>query len=185
MEKKILSVLKSIQEVSKKQGNVYPISFEQGKFLNELIRSNKAKLCLELGVSHGFSTIFQAEALKETKGKLIAVESNPDKVDIAKSNIDKCGLSEQVILKIGSAQKAIKEFDAKLDLVFMDINKDQYIACFDLLLPKLKQHGIIVADNLLTHNKELAGYQDYVRSNPEITSFLVPIGNGFEVSIKR
>jgi predicted O-methyltransferase YrrM len=182
MQDTIHSVLKSIQEHSGKYGGVFPISYEQGKFLNDLIRSTNAINCLELGVSHGFSTIWQAEALRANGGKLIAVEQNPAKVEIALANLKMAGLANIVDIRPGSAQKIVQTLNKEFDIVFMDIVKDQYIPCFDLILPKIKNNGIILADNMLTH--QLVDYQDYVRNHPKFISYLVPIGNGFEMSVK-
>mgnify|MGYP001235878216 CR=1 FL=1 len=184
MNKTILSVLKSIEEYSKNHSDVFPISFDQGNFLAELITSNKASMCLELGVSHGYSTIFQAHALKG-KGKLIAIEMNSAKIELATKNLKKCELLDVVDIKWGSAQKIIPKLNEMFDIVFMDHLKDQYVNCFDLLFDKIKINGIIVADNMLSHQEECLPYQDYVRSHPDFVSFLVPLGNGFELSIRK
>ena len=184
MNKKILSVLQSIDEVSKTQGGVYNISFQQGTFLAMLIKAIKAKNVLELGVSHGYSTIFLANALSETSGKVTAIEHSKEKVIIATKNLANAGLQDYVDIKHGSCLGIIPQLDQEFDLVFLDIHKDQYLDALHLFLPMVRKQGIIMADNILTHKDGTKLYVNYVRNNKDLQSLLVPIGNGFEMSLK-
>jgi|TARA_Y100000310_G_C20700539_1_gene829414 predicted O-methyltransferase YrrM len=171
-------VLDSIHTISKTKGNVWPITKEQGEYLAKFIKDNNIQSVLELGISHAFSTIYMAEALKETGGKLIGIDNNASRNKIAKKNLEKCNI-KNVELKGGSCQQIIPTLDEKFDLVFIDISKDQYINVFSLILPQLKSTAFVIADNMSTHPEETAEYRDLVQSFETKT---VDIGNGFEVT---
>jgi|TARA_B100002003_G_scaffold221990_1_gene225420 predicted O-methyltransferase YrrM len=178
MNSTIQTVLDAISTISKTKGNVWPITAEQGEYLSTLIKEKNIKNVLELGVSHGFSTIYMADALTETGGKIIGVDNNAERNKIAEENFKKCNLTN-IQLQGGSCQKVIPTLDEKFDLVFIDISKDQYINIFKSVLLKLNPDAIVIADNISTHPEETEEYRDFVGKYDTKT---INIGNGFEVT---
>lgn len=192
MKDELLTLLKDLERIDaeeRKQGlpvsqrmrNIQP---EVGLFLNILIKATKAKTILEIGTSNAYSTIWIGLAAKENKGKVITLENDPNKITLAKENLSKAGLLNIVQIIEGDAKETIKDIDETLDLIFIDAEKEDYPQFFDLTFPKLKVGGLIVADNVVSHDSVLKPYVDYVRNNPQTQSVLVPIGRGEELTLK-
>ena len=70
------------------------------------------------------------------------------------------------------------------DFVFLDAEKRDYIEHFKAVFPKLLPRGIVVADNVLSHQEELRNYLEYVRKLPSCNSILLPIERGLELTYK-
>jgi predicted O-methyltransferase YrrM len=160
------------------------ITPDVGLFLNIMVKATKAKNILEIGTSNGYSTIWLGLAVKENNGQLITLEIDPRKIALAKENIQRARLTDTVLIIEGNAKETIKILDKEFDFVFLDAEKEDYIDYFDLVFPKVKVNGMIVADNVISHAEELKGYLEHVRSNPKTQSVLVPVGRGEEVTLK-
>src|SRR5262249_53627317 len=140
---------------------------------------------LELGTCYGYSTIWLAEAARKTGGKVTTVEIVPDKAKQAREAIVKAGLQDYVDFRVGDARTTISDLGCGFDFVLLDLWKDLYIACFDLVYPKLNSGSFVAADNIIKperYRTEALHYQAHVRSQPRISSLLLPIGNGVELS---
>jgi predicted O-methyltransferase YrrM len=156
-----------------------------GQLINLLIKEAKAKNILEVGSSYGYSTVWLAEAARETGGKVISLEIHPEKQKQARDSIKKAGLDGFVDFKLGDARNSIRKLRKKIDFVLLDLWKDLYIPCFTLFYPKLKPGAMIVADNMLTPESSraaAAAYQRHVRAMPGIQSLLLNVGFGLELS---
>ena len=158
---------------------------ESGKLLNTLAKSNRATHILELGTSYGYSTIWLAEAAKETGGKVTTCELAKAKQDYARASLTEAGLIEQVELITGDAVQTIPTLRDGIDFVLVDLWKNLYVACLELFLPKLKPGAIIVADNMLQPKQsrpDALAYRRAIRAKPGMSSVLLPVGSGLEIS---
>lgn len=154
-----------------------------GRFLNTLARSMRAPTILEIGTSFGYSGIWLAEAARATGGRLITMELHGYKSDFARSTADKAGLATYVDFHVGDAVAMIGELTEKVDLVFLDLWKDLYVPCLDAFHPMLKPGAIVVADNMIRPGGEaVQRYSEAVRQKPGMSSVLLPVGTGLEVS---
>jgi predicted O-methyltransferase YrrM len=156
-----------------------------GQLMNLLIKGARAKTILEVGSSYGYSTVWLAEAARDTGGKVTSLEIHPEKQKHAHNSIKKAGLDRFVDFRLGDARESIRKLTKKIDFVLLDLWKDLYIPCFDLFYPKLKPGALIVADNMLTpesSRREAAAYQSHIRRMSDIQSLLLDVGFGLEVS---
>lgn len=192
LKKEIIDLLKDLEAKdagervkglpsSLRMRNITP---DVGLFLNILVKATKATSILEIGTSNGYSTIWLGLATQENNGQLITLEVDSRKVILAKENLEKAGLVNTVKLIEGDAKETLRILDKEFDFVFLDAEKEDYLEFFDLIFPKLKIGGVIVADNVISHAEELKEYVDYVRANPNTQSVLVPIGRGEELTLK-
>ena len=97
----------------------------------------------------------------------------------------KAGLVEHIDFKVGDAVELIEALPAGIDFVLLDLWKDLYTPCLEAFYPKLNPGAIIVSDNMIepAHEHEaVMRYQRAVRSKPKMTSILVPVGSGLEIS---
>lgn len=156
---------------------------DTGKLLNILVRSLKAPRILELGTSYGYSGIWLAEAAQATGGRVTTMELQDYKSAHARDMATKAGLADVIDFKVGDAVKMIAELPFGLDLVLVDLWKDLYVPCLEAFYPKLNPGAIIVADNMIRPGgEEVKRYGRAVRAKPGITSILLPVGSGLEIS---
>lgn len=156
---------------------------ETGRFLNILVRSLTAPTILELGTSFGYSGIWLAEAARATGGRVITMEVHGYKSAYAQAMAEKAGLAEHIDFRVGDAVAMIRELRGKVDFVLVDLWKDLYLPCLEAFYPKLNAGAIIVADNMIyPATEDVKIYARAIRARPAITSVLLPVGSGLEVS---
>ena len=192
LKKELIALLKELEEKDLEERakglptsvRMRSITPDVGLFLNIMVKTAKAKNLLEIGTSSGYSTIWLGLAAKENEGKIITLENDPRKVKLATTHITRAGLEDVITIIEGDAKSTISNFNQEFDFIFIDAEKEDYIAYFDLVFPLLKVGGIIIADNVVSHSDTLKEYVDHVRSNPNTQSVLIPIGRGEELTIK-
>ena len=156
---------------------------DTGQLINILASSLRAPHILEVGTSYGYSGIWLAEAARKSGGRVTTMELQDYKATYARERAVEAGLAEYIDYRVGDAVKMIGELKAGIDFVLLDLWKDLYIPCLDAFYPKLNPGAIIVADNMLYPGGELMQrYAEAVRAKPGISSVLLPVGSGIEVS---
>ncbi|WP_454691582.1 O-methyltransferase [Achromobacter aloeverae] len=156
---------------------------ETGQLMNILVKSLEAPIILELGTSFGYSGIWLAEAARATGGRLITMELHAYKSEYAQDMARRAGLAEAIDFRIGDAVQMIGQLSGKVDFVFVDLWKDLYVPCLEAFYPKLNPGAIVVADNMIRPgNEDVRAYGRAIRAKPGISSVLLPVGSGIEVS---
>jgi predicted O-methyltransferase YrrM len=160
------------------------ITPDTGRLLWILIQATGASRILEVGTSNAFSTIWLADAARQTGGRVTTLELNPDKVTMARGNLARAGLSDHVTIIQGPARDTLHGLPGPFDFVFFDADRPSYLTYLELVVPKLATRGLLVADNVVSHAGELEDYLARVKSHPALYSVTLPVGNGEEVSLK-
>jgi predicted O-methyltransferase YrrM len=160
------------------------ITPDTGRLLWILIRATGATRILEVGTSNAFSTIWLADAARETGGRVTTLELNPAKITMARANLARAGLADLVDIVEGPAADTLRALHGPFDLVFLDADRGNYLTYLELVVPRLVPRGLLVADNVVSHAGELQDYLARVKSHPALYSVTVPIGNGEEISLK-
>jgi predicted O-methyltransferase YrrM len=158
---------------------------ETGQLLNILAKGAGARSFLELGTSYGYSTVWLAEAARETNGRVITIDVAAKKQDYARDMLERAGLVDFVEFRVGDALQVLRELEAPFDFVLVDLWKDLYTACFDLFYPKLAPGALIIADNMLRPESARTDAQVYranARAHKGIESVLLSVGSGIELS---
>lgn len=156
---------------------------ETGRFINILARSFKAPTIVEIGTSYGYSGIWLAEAARAAGGRVITLELHDYKSAHARQQAEAAGLAEYVDFRVGDAVELIGQIEGGIDFVLLDLWKDLYVPSLEAFYPKLNPSAVIVADNMITPGGEdVARYAEVVRAKPGISSVLLPVGSGIEVS---
>jgi predicted O-methyltransferase YrrM len=156
-----------------------------GQLINLLAKEAGAEVILEVGSSYGYSTIWLAEAARESGGKVISLEIHPKKQQQARAAVEQAGLERVVDFRLGDARDSIAKMNERVDFVLLDLWKDLYIPCFDLFYPKLRPGALVVADNMIEPESVRAyaeAYRRHIRTKPFIESVLLPVGSGLELS---
>jgi predicted O-methyltransferase YrrM len=154
--------------------NLEPPSAE---FLCALATGIGAKRMVEIGGSSGISTIALAAAARETRGRVISIEIEPDRHAESRETLRSLNLDEFVDYIFDDAANVLPGI-GEVDLALIDCEKEDYIRFFDML--KIAPGGIVVADNILSHS--LHDYLAHVRSRPRVESITLAIGKGLEVT---
>ncbi len=158
-----------------------------GTLLNILVREAGATRVLEIGTSYGYSTVWLADAVRATGGRVTTLELRPEKAEYARERLQRAGMADLVDFRVGDARDSLAALRGPFDFVLLDLWKDLYIPCFDLMYPKLAPGAIVIADNM-THPpstvREANAYREHVRRHKDIDSVLLPVGSGIEVSRK-
>jgi predicted O-methyltransferase YrrM len=154
-----------------------------GHFLHLLALAMRAQAVLEIGSSNGASTIWLAAAVMEHGGQVTGTELIPERAEDANANLREAGLADFGQVLPGDARQTIQGLVGPFDLVFIDAEKDDYVAHVEAALPLLRPGGVVVADNVVSH--DLSAYQTYLRDHPQIETVTLPVGRGLEFSVKR
>jgi predicted O-methyltransferase YrrM len=162
-----------------------PVGPATASLMSTIIRESQFKAILEVGSSYGYSTVWLAEAARATGGKLTTLELHACKVEYAKTRLARAELDDYVDFRLGDALETLQQLPGPFEFVLLDVWKELYVACFELIYPKLAPGALIVADNMLFPESVRAdanAYRERVRSAPDITSVLLDVGSGIEVS---
>jgi caffeoyl-CoA O-methyltransferase len=161
----------------------------QGKFLEMVSHMIRPRRILEIGTFTGYSALCLAKGL-EKGGLLHTLEVREEDANAAKAYFDRSFFKDQIILHIGDALELIGEIDEWWDLVFIDADKENYISYFNLVLPKLKPNGFILADNVLFHGqvfedpikgknaKAIQAFNDFVAGRNDVEKLMLPLRDG-------
>ena len=161
---------------------------EAGILLYLLATGAQSRRILELGTSYGYSTVWLAAAARATGGKVMSLELRDFKIEYARQALTRAGLSTRVEFHEGDCLETLKKLPGPFDFVLLDVWKDLYLPCFELLHPKLAPGAIIAADNMLLPavvRPQAEAYRARVRAAGDLDSVLIEVGNGIEISRKR
>ena len=153
-----------------------------GRFLFALAAAQAGVEVLEVGASRGYSSIWLAAGARVLGGRLVSLESDPEKWAAWHENVAAAGLEEWAELVEGDAFLTLRETEDTFDIVFLDAEKDEYEALFGLVRPLLEPGGLVVADNVLSHAETLAAYSAARQADPTLSSVTVPLDRGLEVT---
>ncbi len=165
----------------------------QGRLLAFISRMVKPSRILELGTYTGYSAICLAEGL-QPGGKIDTIDHNPELEDFAAEYFELAGIRDHVIQHVGEALDLIPGLEGPYDLVFMDADKVNYQRYFEMIYPKMRNGGVLLADNVLWSGKVLdKTYQEdeetlgiiqfnsYIKSHPGWQHLLLPVRDGIMI----
>jgi predicted O-methyltransferase YrrM len=184
-EDELWETLTPAEANSRRDEMLLPVGRAAGTLLNLLISEGGAKNILEVGSSYGYSTHWLADGARATGGKVVSLELRKPKTEYAQARLARAGLEQFVEFRIGDALASLTALPGPFDFVLIDLWKDLYVPVFELLYPKLAQGAIIVADNMLQPESariHARAYRERVRAAADMTSVLLEVGNGLEIS---
>jgi predicted O-methyltransferase YrrM len=154
-----------------------------GRLLFALAAGRAGCKVLEIGGSRGYSTIWLASAVACIGGRVVSLELDRRKIEAWRVNLAEAGLSKWAELIEGDAFTTIPTLEERFDLCFLDAEKEDYQQLFALAREKLAPGALIVADNVLSHAKDLAAYSQARQTDPALVSVTVPLDRGLELSV--
>lgn len=173
--------------------------FYQGRLLAMLSKMLVPRRILEIGTYMGYSALCLAEGLSED-GKLYTLDIQPETHEIAKSFWAKSSLNDKIEGRLGNASEIIPTLDETFDLVFIDADKPNYANYYDLVFPKTRIGGIIIADNVLwsgevlkvengeTDNVSTVALHEYnkkINADERVSNILFAVRDGLMIARKE
>lgn len=164
----------------------------QGKLLQTISCMIRPARILEIGTFTGYSALCLAAGLAP-EGRLHTIELRTKDASVARNFFDRSVFRDKIISHIGDALQIAGELEESWDLVFIDADKENYINYFNLVFPKVRANGFILADNVLFHGqvleKEVKGknakaiqaFNDHVWSRNEVEKLMLPVRDGLYI----
>ena len=175
VEPAISKLLASIRAEDKGQ---LAVSEEDGRFLRVLVGATKARQVLEIGAASGYSAIWIGMGLRQTGGKLVTIEYDPERAKQAAANVQRAGLTDIVRVVPGDAFREIPKVEGTFDLVFLDAWKPDYKKFFDMVFPRVNPGGLFLAHNVINKKNEMQDFLTAIESHPQ--AFTTVVSPGFE-----
>lgn len=173
--------------------------FYQGRLLAMFSKMLHPRRILEIGTYMGYSALCLAEGLADD-GKIITLDVEPETNAIAKDFWARTELNDQIEPHLGNALEIIPTLDETFDLVFIDADKSNYLNYYDLVFPKMRIGGLIVADNVLwsgdvlnaergeevrQSTKALHEYNQKINADERVSNILFAVRDGLMISRKE
>lgn len=174
----------------------------QGELLRMLSRMTHPQRILELGTFTGYSAICLAEGLTDD-GELITIEHNDELEETIRHNLSLSQLAGKIRLIIGDAKQLLTNgqqltANGMFDLIFIDADKREYSAYYDLVFPLLRPGGFILADNTLwdghiidpayDRDKQTIALREFnqqIADDPRVSQVILPVRDGLTIIYKH
>ena len=177
------------------------IKKETQSFLKALLQICKPMSILEVGCGVGFSSLLMSENIPDGC-KITTIENSRKRALVAEENFRRMGKEEQITLIKGDAMEVLEELEGSFDVIFMDAAKAQYIYYFPNVLRLLGEGGVLLSDNVLqdgdiiesryaiekrnrTIHDRMREYLYLLKHHEELTTSIIPLGDGVAVSVKK
>jgi caffeoyl-CoA O-methyltransferase len=154
-----------------------------GRFLFSLVVPQTSCEVLEIGGSRGYSSIWLGAGTRYLGGRVLSIERDADAARRWRENVEEAGLADWVELLEGDALEILPTIEDVFDVVFIDAEKTDYERHFAHARTKVEPGGLVVADNVLSHQETLAAYSEARQSDPCVLSITVPLDRGLELSV--
>jgi caffeoyl-CoA O-methyltransferase len=159
----------------------------EGAFLAMLVRLTRAQRVIEIGLFTGYSALSMAEALPDD-GRIVSCEINADNAAIARRFLARSPHGGKIEICMGPALETLTSLEGFFDLAFVDADKENYIAYFEALVPRIAPGGLIVADNVLwsgtvldpkeASDRAIVAFNDHVARDPRVDVVMLPVRDG-------
>lgn len=171
-----------------------------GRFLEQQARSIGARRVFELGSGYGYSAYWFSRAVGPD-GAVTCTDGDPDNAALAEAYLRRAGLWERVSYRVGDAVTGLDAAEGEFDVVYNDVDKGGYPACWEAARDRIRVGGLYLCDNVLWHGHvpagtdregfEGRGWTDAIRehnravfADPRYVSSIVPIRDGVLVALR-
>ncbi len=168
----------------------------QGRLLQFLAQLKQAENILEIGTFTGYATLCLAEGLVQG-GQIITIDKNDEFQAIQNKYFEQSAYRSSIKQILGNARDILPDLPGPFDLVFIDADKRYYPEYFEMILPKMKKGGLILADNVLWYGKvvdpaakdaetlALKQYNNLLATDPRVTALILPVRDGISMALVK
>jgi caffeoyl-CoA O-methyltransferase len=165
------------------------------RVLQQLAMMIQARTVFELGSAIGYSTIWWAQVVGE-KGRVVYTDGEPKNAERARGYFARAGVSGRIRIHTGDALEFLSEQKEEFDIIFNDVDKEDYPRVLHLVAPRLRKGGLFITDNalwsgrvaeknpdattqaILEFNRKLYDAKDFYTT-------ILPLRDGLAVAIKK
>jgi caffeoyl-CoA O-methyltransferase len=171
---------------------------EVASFLAVTARARAPRVVVELGTNIGYGAIVLARAAG-AEAKVTTIELSEELCTLARGFIDDAGLGFRIEVVMGKAIDELGKIKGPIDMAYVDCVKEEYVRYLELLVPRLGERGVIVADNVLWRGRVARGetsgaeavrtrvlgeFNAAIVSHPSLRALVLPLGDGVAYAIK-
>lgn len=159
---------------------------DKAEFCHLMCRTLRASRIVEVGTSHGVSTLYLADAIRANGGGLvIGTEHEPAKASAARAHFAEAGLSEFIELREGDLRATLKVIEGPIDFVLMDIWAEMARPAIELIAPHLRPGAIIVTDNTARVRHAYQAFFEFIEDPANgFSTMTLPFEGGLELTVK-
>ena len=166
------------------------------RVLQQLALMINARTIFELGSAIGYSTIWWAQIVGE-QGKVVYTDGDSKNAERARVYFQRAGVSQRVKIHIGDALEYLSEQKEQFDVIFNDVDKEDYPRVLRLVAPRLRKGGVFVTDNVLwsgrvarkevtdPQTKAILEFNRQLYNSPEFFTTILPLRDGLAVAVKK
>jgi caffeoyl-CoA O-methyltransferase len=178
------AVIEKVRAFIDDREDAWALPVEAARFVHATVLACRARRCVEIGTSYGYSGLWIGAAAAANGGSLLTIDKEQRKADIAASFFREAGLEGTITCRVGIAEQILGGLEGPVDWVLNDADKENCRRYVEILYPKLPVGGVVVTDNV--NNQEIVREQfvPWVRQDKRFFSTLVTVGNGLEMSVK-
>jgi caffeoyl-CoA O-methyltransferase len=166
------------------------------RVLQQLALMINAQTVFELGSAIGYSTIWWAQAVGE-KGRVIYTDGDRKNAERARAYFDRAGVSNRITLHTGDALEVLSEQKEQYDIIFNDVDKEDYPRVLRLVSARLRKGGLFITDNVLwsgrvaeknpkdATTKAILEFNRLLYNSPDFFTTILPIRDGLAVALKK
>lgn len=166
------------------------------RVLQQLALMINAKTVFELGSAIGYSTIWWAQAVGD-KGRVIYTDGDPKNAERARGYFDRARVSNRITVHTGDALEVLSEQKQQYDIIFNDVDKEDYPRVLRLVSPRLRKGGLFITDNVLwsgrvaeknpkdPQTKAILEFNRLLYNSQDFFTTILPIRDGLAVALKK
>jgi caffeoyl-CoA O-methyltransferase len=166
------------------------------RVLQQLAMMINARSVFELGSAIGYSTIWWAQAVGE-KGKVIYTDGDSKNAERARAYFDRANVSKRIQIHTGDALEFLSEQKQEFDIIFNDVDKEDYPRVLRLVAPRLRKGGLFITDNVLwsgrvaeqnpseATTKAIIEFNRKLYEAKEFYTTILPLRDGLAVAVKK
>jgi predicted O-methyltransferase YrrM len=176
--------------------NRFPIVGPQaGIFLCQMTLIIRAGSIFEMGSGFGYSAFWFSKGMPDG-GLIVATDGDAKNAALARDYHARGGFANDIEFNVGDARDIIEKYDGPFDIIFNDIDKEQYPEAFALALPRLRKGGLFISDNVLwgghvldnnpaASSRGILEFNRLLFGSPDLIASIVPIRDGLALAVKK
>lgn len=167
-----------------------------GRILQQLATMIGAKTVFEMGSAVGYSTIWWARAVGKG-GRVFYTDGDRKNAAEARKYFERAGVADRIDVGVGDALELLSEQKKEFDIIFCDVDKEDYPRAFRLAVPRLRKGGLFVTDNVLwsgrvadkknaePSTKAILEFNRLLYNSPDLFTTILPVRDGVAVAVKK